>query len=231
MDKSWNFLIEAPESELVLIRDACNKYGTQISPSASAEQIVTCILWPYGLDKDNSFEDLLEKVCEELSLNIDSVDLEKKETLLLETFLVEGIRKMDDEQLRSFAMSYGFSNLDAEKLIREVRARISNSIDLESKLAVIDSALFGVNSESVFPCQSVVPNLSLKEEQYKDSNLKNAALITTLLLLKRFHCSIDIPYLERYLDLIVSNDESFKGNESKAYLSIMLNICRTRWRN
>ncbi len=226
MDESWNFLKEAPESELVLIRKACNKCGTQISQSASAEQVVTSILWLYELDMDNGYKEFLDKVCEELSLNIDNVDIEKKEATLLETFLVEGIRMMDEEQLRGFAMSYGFSNLDAEKLIREVKARISNSIELESKLAVIDSTLFGVNSERVFPCQSVVPNLSLKEEQYKDSNLNYAAIITTLLLLRRFHRNIDIPYLEHYLDLIVSNDESFKGNESIAYLSIMLNICR-----
>lgn len=226
MDDSWNFLKEAPESELALIRETCDKSGIQISSSASAEQIVTCILWPFGLDKDNSFEDLLEKVCEVFSLNIANVDVEKKETMLLETFLVEGVRKMDKEQLLGFATGYGFSNLNAEKLIREVRARISNSIELESKLAVIDSALFGVNSESVFPCQSVVSDLSLKEETIKDSGLNHAALITALILVKRFHCNIDIPYLERYLGLIVSNNESFKGIESKAYLSIMLNICR-----
>ena len=227
MDESWNFLKEAPESELVLIRNACNKCGTQISQSASAEQVVTSILWLYELDMDNGYKEFLDKVCEELSLNIDNnVDIEKKEATLLETFLVEGIRKMDDEQLRGFAMSYGFSNLDAEKLIKEVRARLSNSIELSQKLSVIDSTLFGVNSESVFPCQSVTPNLSLKEEQYKDSDLNHAALISTLMLLRWFHHNIDILYLEHYLDLIVSNDESFKGNESKAYLSIMLNICR-----
>lgn len=233
MDESWNFLKEAPESELALIRNACNKCGIQISPSASAEQVVTSILGLYELEKDNSYEGFLDKVCEELSLNIDDGGVEKKETILLETFLVEGIRKMDDEQLRGFAMSYGFSNLDAEKLIREVRARLSNSRarlsnseELSQKLSVIDSTLFGVNSESVFPCHSVATNLSLKEEQYKDSNLNYAALITTLMLLRQFHHNIDIDYLKDYLDLIVSNDESFKGNESKAYLSIMLNVCR-----
>ena len=226
MDESWNFLKEAPENELALIRNACNKCGTQISPSASAEQVVTSILWFYEMDKDNSYKEFLDKVCEELSLNIDNVDVEKKEAILLETFLVESIRKMDEEQLRGFAMSYGFSNLDAEKLIREVTARLSNSKEFRKKLSVIDSTLFGVNSESVFPCQSVAADLSLKEEQYKDSNLNYAALISTVMLLRWFHHNIDILYLEHYLDLIVSNDESFKGNESKAYLSIMLNICR-----
>lgn len=156
MDESWNFLKEAPESELVLVREAFDKYGLQRLSSESVDEMVIHILKEYGLDAGASYEVFLEEIIKEQSINTVGVEIEQKETRLLEAFLAQGIRKMGEEQRRSFAMSFGFSNFDSEKLTWETKARIATEIKFRSCLPNVVSMMFlGIDCSMVFPIDSV----------------------------------------------------------------------------
>ena len=220
MDESWYFLKEAPESELALVRKAGN-----MSSSASVEVMVHSILITYGLGVEDSYEEFIDKQCEVLSLSIEGLDIENKETKLLETFLFDGILKMNKEQLRSFATTYGFSNLNAEKLIREVRVRMVNSSKLKSKLSEVVFVLFHGDTDDIVPLLSVDATIVLEKEMLNNT-VGAANLDSTLIMLNRFHRSVKLSYVKHYLDLMVSNYDLFHGNEKKAYLLIMLNLCR-----
>ena len=156
MDESWNFLNEAPECELALVKEASEKCGIQIPSTEYADKMVCQILKEFGLDAEASYEVFLDEICKEQLLSTERIGLEKKEIGLLEVFLAQGIRKMSEEQVRSFVTNFGFSNLDIEKLTLETRARMATEKMFQSRIPNVVSMMFlGIDCSKVFPIDSV----------------------------------------------------------------------------
>lgn len=227
MDESWNFLKEAPENELALVREACNKCGLQISLSASPEQMVSSILMQYSLDAEDSYEDFINVNCNTQSLIIEDLDIEKKETKLLETLLVESIEIMDEERLCGFATSYGFSNYRSiNNLVNEVSVRIRISEEFAKELPIIISVLYGINPMNVLPCDYCInTTISLKEKEIKDRSFVLAAVMITF---HRIHCQSTISQseLKQYIEHNIERESTSPDELRKTFLSVLISLCK-----
>lgn len=228
MDESWNFLKEAPENELALVRKACNKCGLQISSSASSEQLVSCILIQYDdLDAGDSYVDFIDAICKKQSINIEDIDIEKKEIMLLEKLLVESIEIMDEERLCGFATSYGFSNYKSvNNLVNEVSVRIRISEVFVKELPIIISVLYGINPMNVLPCDYCInTTISLKEKEIKDRSIVLAAVMITF---HRIHCQSTISQseLKQYVEHNIERESASSDELRKTFLSVLISLCK-----
>lgn len=225
MDKSWNFLKEAPENELALVREACNKCGHQISLTASSEQMVSSILLQYGLDAEDRYGEFLDKLCNKNSISIEGLNDENKELEILKYLLAKGIERMSNEQIESFASNYYFSNLGQEKLIRETKVRLRTSNMFRAKLYHIVPALFGIDFTVIFPSDvSNITKLILKD---CDSGVKHGPVASTLIALKNEHhrAKNDPNYYTKYLDKYIQSNTCF-DDERYAILSVILYLVK-----
>ena len=225
MDESWNFIKEAPENELALVREACNMCGLQISSSASSEQMGTCILIQYGLIAEYSYEDFLNELCHKYAIASDNLGIEDKETELLMYFLFKGIKRMDDNQIFIIASNYGFSNYkDREKLIREIEVRAKTSNKFVSKLYHLVPNIYGVDFTRIFPSDTEYIDLVKVDG---DTNVEYAPVVSTLIALNNEHIlSNDPVYISNYIDKIIQNDTT-SNNKNKSTLSAIIHIVKS----
>ena len=219
MDESWNFLKEAPESELGLVRAACNKSGIQVSSSESADMMIDLILKKYGFDVDDSYGEFLDEICSRIGVSsyCNYLELEDKEFELLKCFLFEEIGKMDNSQIVRFASIYSFSNLDWEKLICEIEIRIRTSNNFKTRLYHIVPVLFGVDFPNVFPTDITEINIIVG-----GISIEDAPIVSALIALRYEHDRLyDNNYIIGYISKMVEKNTIFDDNK-KAILSIML---------
>ncbi|MBR4837850.1 MAG: hypothetical protein IK004_05380 [Bacteroidales bacterium] len=225
MDDSWNFLIEAPEDEFNLIREACRKSNIDVSDKSNSEEIVDgiCKHFSSGL----TYEQFLVKVCEKLYLDTDG-EIEQIELSILKQILFEGIRKMDIELAKKFASSYDFSNYkDKEKLINEVKVRIDNSKSFASKLAIIDAVLFGVDPTEVIPSDSINNEISFSNEQLYNYEFGLLPIASGIIILQLAHRHVDYEEVEKYIDKAILR--TVQGDDfKKPYLSAMLELYESK---
>lgn len=230
MDESWNFLKEAPECELALVIDACKKSSIDIPTEATAMDIIDSISKKFNNDT-LSYEQFLNEVCRQNALsNIDDFSVEDKGLELLGHFLSKGIESMSEDQIKRFAFDYCFSNLDKEKLVREVGVRLKTSNKFRAKLFHIVPAFWEIDFTRIFPSDvSDVTELILKDD---DISKIYGPVIATLIALQNKHNLpnsvddfiseyLDYDYIPKYLDKIIQEDTSF-NDKRRAILSVML---------
>lgn len=218
MDESWIFLKEAPESELALVREACEKIGLYISSSDSADKMLGHIFKEVGLEAEDNYEVFLDEICKEQAIHTIGINLEEKETKLLEAFLAQGISAMSEEKVRSFAMYYGFSNIDREKLTWETRARIVTESRFRSCLPNLISMMFlCIDCSQIFPIFPVDKALTIN-----NATPCLGVLSSVLIQIKREHQrKYDNLSIVKYVDNAFLKDCK---EQKKSILSIILGL-------
>ena len=227
MDDSWIFIKEAPENELALVKEACNKCGLQIPSSASSEQMISCILMQFGLDVGDDYEEFLDMLCNKYTIASDNFGLEDKETELLMYFLSKEIKKMADNQVFIIASNYDFSNYkDKEKLIREIEVRAKTSTKFVSKLYHLVPNTYGLDFTRIFPSDTEYMHWIIVDGK---ASIEYAPVISTLIALHNEHSKLDNSayiYIPDYIDKIIQKD-SVCSNKKHSILTALVVVIKS----